>query len=424
VLSNGRVDFNDRFIRPNYSADLSELNGTLGRFESGSSQMATLELRGRAARTALLEIRGAVNPTANPLALDLSARVTDLELAPLSAYSGKYAGYAIERGKLSFDLAYRIDPDGKLQARNQIILNQLTLGDKVDSPSATKLPVRLALYLLSDRNGVIDIDLPISGSINDPQFSIWGIVWKVIGNLIVKVVTAPFAWLTGGSGPDASQVEFVPGTARIALASTSAIEKVARALNDRPRLRMTVTGAADPQSERQAIQEAVFESRLRALMDRDRARAAGDGAPAAAPGASAVPGSASVAGAPAVSTPAAAPLVDVPAVGTPQRESLVRRLFAQSPPPSPPSPQAGAAPRPSGSALTPDLMEAQIKAAIVVTPDSARELALQRGLSVRDALIARGLPAERLFLASPQVRTPEESEAAWVPRVQLTIDGR
>ncbi|MEO6743640.1 MAG: DUF748 domain-containing protein, partial [Caldimonas sp.] len=169
-LNNGRVDFRDRFVRPNYSAALTQLNGQVGAFSSSNREMATIELRGRAEGTALLEITGKLNPLARPLALDIKAKATDLELAPLSPYAGKYAGYAIERGKLSMDVAYRIDADGKLEASNQVVLNQLTFGDRIESKDATKLPVRLAVALLKDRNGIIDINLPVSGSINDPQF--------------------------------------------------------------------------------------------------------------------------------------------------------------------------------------------------------------------------------------------------------------
>ena len=404
VLSNGRVDFNDRFIRPNYSADLSELNGTLGRFESGSTAMAPLELRGRAARTALLEIRGAVNPAISPLALDLSARATDLELAPLSPYSGKYAGYLIERGKLSVDLAYRIDPDGKLEARNQIILNQLTFGDKVDSPSATSLPVRFAVALLSDRNGVIDINLPISGSINDPQFSIFGLVLKIIGNLIVKAVTAPFSLFSGGSGPEQSTVEFVPGTARIAQASLETLERVAKALADRPALRMTVAGTADPVLEREALKAAALEEQLEQARRRDAARAATATAPASVP-------------APAGGPAPAAAAADLP-MSPAQRASLLKRLYTDTPLPDRPRNLIGQL-----RDLPVPEMESRLLASVVVSTDTARALALQRGLAVRDALIARGLPAERLFLGAPLVRAAGEDESGWKPRVQLTLSG-
>jgi uncharacterized protein involved in outer membrane biogenesis len=389
-ISGGHIDFHDHFIRPNYSADLTELTGSLGRFASGSTEMATLEVRGRAAGTALLEIRGALNPMAKPLALNISARATDLELAPFSPYAGKYAGYAIERGKLSMDVAYRIDPDGKLEAKNQVILNQLTFGDKVESPDATKLPVRLALALLSDRNGVIDIDLPISGSINDPQFSVFGLVLRIIGNLLVKALTAPFSLLAGGGGgPDLSQVEFVPGTAEIDSASAGVIERVAKSLAERPALRMTVTGTADPVGEREAMQAAALQARLRSDQRRERVRAG------------------------------AAADVPLPPMAPDERARLVRQLYAQTKLPNKPRNVLGLAkdiPLPE--------MEALLRAAVTITPDSARDLALQRGLAVREALIERGLPSARLFLAAPSVRASGADDAAWTPRVQLSLEAR
>ena len=387
-LSNGRVDFSDRFIRPNYSANLTELNGQLGAFRSGTREMATVELRGRAAGTALLDIRGAVNPTADPLALDIQAKATDLELAPLSPYAGKYAGYAIERGKLSMEVAYKISPDGKLEARNQVILNQLTFGDKVDSPDATKLPVLLAVALLRDRNGVIDINLPISGSINDPQFSVFGIVLKVIGNLLVKALTAPFSLLAGGGSEDLSLVEFRPGTAQVTDGGGAALDKVAKALADRESLKMTVTGAADPVSEREEFQRAALEARL--LAERRREMLRGGAAPAEAD---------------ALST-----------LEPETRARVLKEVYRAADLKTKPRNALGFAKDIPGPE-----MEALLKASTVVTTDAMRELALQRGLAVRDALLAKGLPGERLFLAAPKLRASGEEDAAWTPRVQLTL---
>ena len=385
-LVNGKIDFTDRFVRPNYGAALTELNGRLGAFDSASRNMATLDLRGRAAGTALLEISGTLNPTAQPLALDIRAKATDLELAPLSPYAGRYAGYAIERGKLSMDVAYKIDPDGKLDAKNQVFLNQLTFGDKIDSPDATRLPVLLVVALLKDRNGVIDINLPVSGSINDPQFSIFGIVLKIIGNLLVKAVTSPFALLSGGGSDDLSVVGFEPGTATVSDSGRAAIDKVAKALTDRPALKMTVTGASDPVSEREASQKATLDMRVRAEQRRDalRAGAASDAA--------------------------------LPALATAQREALVKRIYSDTQLPDKPRNVIG---------LAKDIpvaeMEALLRQATPVTTDTARALALQRGLAVRDALIAKGLPSERLFLAAPKLRASGEDDATWTPRVQLTL---
>ena len=254
-LVNGRVQFSDRFIRPNYSAALSQLTGRLSAFSSTSPQMADLELRGRAEGTASLEISGKLNPLAQPLALDIKAKVRDLELAPLSPYSVKYAGHGIQRGKLSVDLAYLVKPNGELTASNKLVLNQLTFGDKVDG-APNSLPVRLAVALLADRNGVIDIDLPISGSLNDPQFRLIPIIFRVIGNLILKAVTSPFTLLAsalGGGGDELSTVGFEPGASVLGAKATEGLDKVVNALTDRPGLSMTVNGAASLEMERESV---------------------------------------------------------------------------------------------------------------------------------------------------------------------------
>jgi hypothetical protein len=280
------------------------------------------------------------------------------------------------------EVAYKIDADGKLDAKNQVILNQLTFGDKVESPDATKLPVLLAVALLKDRNGVIDINLPVSGSINDPQFSVWGIVFKIIGNLLVKALTAPFALLAGGGSEDLSFVGFEPGTNRFNNGGQATIDKVAKALADRPALKMTVTGAADPASEREAIQRAALDARIRAEQRRDALRA---GAASDAP---------------------------LPALTPPQREALLKRVYDDTKLPDKPRNVIGLA-----KTIPAPEMEALLMQATVVSTDSARELALQRGLAVRDALIAKGLPSERLFLAAPKLRASGEEDAAWSPRV-------
>ena len=346
------------------------------------------ELKGRAAGTALLEISGQLNPTARPLALDIKAKATDLELAPLSPYAGKYAGYAIERGKLSMDVAYKIDADGKLEARNQVILNQLTFGDKIESKDATKLPVLLAVALLKDRNGVIDINLPVSGSVNDPKFSVGGIIVKVILNLLVKALTAPFALLSGGGADDLSVVEFQPGTAVMTASGTGAIDKVAKALTERPALKMTVTGASDPVSERDAFQHAAIEARLVTEQRREGLRA---GVPASA---------------------ASAPVVREAT----ERSRLLAQLYKATDIPTKPRNALGFA-----KDIPPAEMETLLKTRTPVTDDAMRELALQRGLAVRDALIAKGLPNERLFLAAPKLRVAAEDTAVWTPRVQLAL---
>ena len=159
-------------------------------------------MRGRFGRAAPVTIKGKINPLAPKLFLALTGNVRDIELGPFTPYSAKYVGYAIEKGKMSFNVNYRIE-NRILTAQNQLILNQLTFGERIKSPTATKLPVLLAVALLTDRQGVINVNLPIKGSLDDPQFSVGGIILKIILNVIERAVTSPFALigsLLGGGG--------------------------------------------------------------------------------------------------------------------------------------------------------------------------------------------------------------------------------
>ncbi|WP_434738248.1 DUF748 domain-containing protein [Sphaerotilus sp.] len=389
-LSNGRVDFTDRFIRPNYSADLSELQGTLGALRAGTREMADITLRGKVARTGTLDLSGQINPTANPPVMDLRARAADLELTPLSPYAGKYAGYGIERGKLTMEVAYRITPEGQLTATNKLVLNQLTFGERVESPTATQLPVLLAVALLKDRNGVIDLDLPIGGSLNDPQFSVFGLVLKVIGNVLTKAITAPFSLLSGGGGDDLSVVTFEPGTAVLTPEGQAAVGKVVQSLLDRPALRLTLTGHADGLTERVAYQRAAVEQQVQALWRQEREKA-GD--------------------APEV----AADAVPTPADRVRLLDALLRqpaRTAAAAKPAARASAPATAASRPADADPAAVLADA-----VPVTPDTWRTLAAQRGEAVRDALLARQLPNERLFLAAPKT----QADTSGKPRAELTL---
>lgn len=386
-LVNGRVLFSDRFIRPNYSADLSELTGRLSAFSSaspaGTPQLADLELRGRAEGTASLEVLGKLNPLAKPLALDIKGRVRDLELPPLSPYTIKYAGHGIQRGKLSMDVAYVVRPDGQLTASNRLVLNQLSFGDKVDG-APNSLPVKLAVALLADRNGVIDIDLPISGSLNDPQFSLVPIVFKVIGNLIVKAVTAPFSLLAGafgGGGEELGAVAFEPGSAALRPAGRQSLDKVAKALTERPSLRMTVAGTADLQTEREAFRR----ERLRSLVQAEKRRVAvlaGQTATAAV------------------------------SVSEAEYPALLKEVYRRADMPKPRNFIGLAKDLPAAE------MEALLLAGIPASDDAMRELALQRAVAVRDYLASRDLPAERLFLGAARVSS---HPAGWSPRAELNL---
>ncbi len=397
-LQGGRVYFSDRFIKPSYSTQLTELQGTLSAFSSqaqpdGGVLLADLALRGRAEGTASLEIVGKVNPLATPVALDITGKVRDLELPPLSMYAVRHAGHGIERGKLSVDVGYLIEPNGQLTASNNIVLNQLVFGDRVEGAPAS-LPVKLAVALLADRNGVIDINLPVSGSLNDPQFRLAPIVFKLIVNLVAKAITAPFSLLAsafGGGGDELSQVSFAPGSARLTPEATGGLDKVVSALLARPALKMTVVGTASLAVEAEGYRR----ERLTALVQAEKRRAA-----VVSPGAS----SANASGAPKVVPDEAVTPAEYPAL---LKAAYKRADFAK------PRNLVG---------LAKDLpvaeMEALLLANVPATEDAMRELAVQRGLAVRDYLASRQLPLERLFLGAAKA---VPAGADWQPRADLNL---
>ena len=265
TLQGGRVNFTDNFIRPNYTANLMELGGSVTRLSSDAATTADVDLRGQV-NNAPLNIVGKINPLSGDLALDIKADVKGMELAPLTPYSGKYVGYGIEKGKLSFDINYKI-ANRKLTAENRLVLDQLTFGDKIESPTATKLPVLLAVALLRDRNGVIDINLPIGGSLDDPQFSVGGLIIKVIVNVITKAITAPFALLGSlfGGGEELSYLEFDAGRYAIPESGEAKLKSLAKALGDRPALKLEISGRVDPETDREGLRRASIDRKVRAL---------------------------------------------------------------------------------------------------------------------------------------------------------------
>ncbi|WP_411879012.1 DUF748 domain-containing protein [Polaromonas sp. YR568] len=394
-LINGKVLFSDRFVKPNYSADLTDLTGKLSAFSSlppagatgaaaaAAPNMADLELRGRAEGTASLEILGKLNPLAKPLALDIKGKVRDLELPPLSPYSVKYSGYGIERGKLSVDVSYVVQPDGRLTATNKVILNQLSFGEKVPGSTAS-LPVKLAVALLADRNGVIDIDLPISGSLNDPQFSLGPIIIKVIVNVIVKAITAPFSLLAnafGGGGEELSTVAFASGSAELGPEARAGLDKVAKALTDRPSLKLTVVGTSSVEAEREGFKRERLDALVRAEKRRITVKEGG-------------------------TTSAAV------SISPPEYPALLKDVYKRADMPKPRN-LVGLA-----KDLPVPEMEKLLLADIQVNDDAMRELAVQRGVAVKDYLASRELPPERLFLGAAKTIPPE---AKWTPRAELNL---
>ncbi|WP_244816749.1 DUF748 domain-containing protein [Caballeronia sp. Lep1P3] len=271
VLQNGRVTYTDDFIKPNYTANLVAINGTVGAFGTQSTTPAPVDVTAKLAANGPVSIKGQVNPLIAKPALDLTASAHDVELTNLTPYSSKYAGYPITKGKLNVDLHYML-ADDKLTANNHLFIDQLTFGDHIDNPSATKLPVRLAVSLLKNSRGEIDVNIPISGSLSNPEFSVGGLVWQAIVNLVQKAVTAPFSLLAhafGGSGEELNYVEFDAGSATLGDAAQKKLDTVAKALADKPSIRLDVIGRVDPKVDEPGLRRAWLDGQVKRAKVRD-----------------------------------------------------------------------------------------------------------------------------------------------------------
>jgi hypothetical protein len=238
---NGSANYTDLWIKPSFAIGIRTLGGTVSGLSSDPRSRAKVQLDGKVERYSPIQIAGQVNLLSAALYADLKVSFRDLDLTVVNPYAGYFAGYRIDKGKLSVDVSYRIE-QRKLTAAQHFLVDQLQLGERVDSADATHLPLKLAVALLKDRNGVIDLDLPMSGSLDDPTFSIGPILWKMFVNLIVKAATAPFALLGHlfGGGEHVNVVEFHAGSAELDQPAKEQLAALAKALKERPQLNLDI----------------------------------------------------------------------------------------------------------------------------------------------------------------------------------------
>lgn len=244
TLHNGSANFADYSLRPDFATAIQQLDGRIGTLDNQSPKAASVDIKGKVDKYAPVTIKGQLTPF-NPLnSLDIATSFKNVELTTLTPYSGKFAGYRIRKGRLNLDLHYRIQK-GQLNADNKLLLEDLQLGERVDSKDAVDLPVRLAVALLKDTKGNIDIELPVQGDLNNPEFSVMPIVWQTLRNLVLRAAQAPFkfiAGLVGGSESDLSQVQFAAGSSELDGNAQKALDTLAKALKERPVLRLEVEG--------------------------------------------------------------------------------------------------------------------------------------------------------------------------------------
>ncbi|AGZ33520.1 MAG: DUF748 domain-containing protein [Pseudomonas sp.] len=266
-INDGSANFADLTLTPNFATAIQQLNGQIGTIDNRRPSPAKVDIKGKVDRYAPVTIKGALNPF-NPLAsLDIATSFKRVELTTLTPYSGKFAGFRIRKGRLNLDLHYLIT-NGQLKAENKVVVEQLQLGEKVDSPDAVDLPIRLAVALLKDTEGKISIELPVAGDLNNPQFSVMPIVWQTLRNLVLRAAQAPFKFIggliAGGGAEDLGSVAFAPGSSELSADAQAALDKLSAALKQRPELRLEIEGTSAQSSDGPLIAEQRLEREYQA----------------------------------------------------------------------------------------------------------------------------------------------------------------
>ncbi|MDA8137442.1 MAG: DUF748 domain-containing protein [Desulfobacteraceae bacterium] len=384
TLQGGVVDFKDQFIQPNVRVTLKELGGRISGLAAGNAQKADILLRGVTPAKIPFEISGKVNPFIEKPFLDLKMVFTDIDLSQFAPYSAKYLGYELDKGQLSLSLAYHLE-ENQLAGRNKIEVNQLTLGNAVESPQATKLPVKLAIALLKDADGDINLDFPVEGSVDDPRFSLKDMIFSMLGNLVMDIVRSPFKFLGSlfGHGEELKYVDFAPGQADITPLGAEKLGDLAKALAARPELRMDIQGQIDPQADTDALRQAKFERRLK----RAKVKGARN-----------------------------APPLDQVTITAEEKENLIQKAFKDATFPKPRDEKGDL------KKLSTAEMEKLLITAIEINNDTLRQLALDRASAAKEYLVEQGqVAANRLFVVDPELPTTGENNEKYKSRVQFEV---
>ena len=396
VLQASQANFTDLSVAPNFSTGIQNLEGTVVGLSSDPRSRAKVDLHGAVDTFSPVSITGAVN-VLGPLYTDLTMSFRNISLAVFNPYSGKFAGYNITKGKLTTELHYVVD-GRKLDAQHHIVIEQLEFGDKTTSKDAVSLPIKLAIALLKDRNGVIDLNIPVTGSLDDPQFKLAPIIWKVFVNVLEKAVTAPFALLGSlfGGAPDIQYIDFQPGISTLDGAASDKLKTVTTALIERPQLKIDVPIGVVPELDGPALVEAAFRTEVNAAQTSK--------------------GSPKKAAAPAGAAPPAFDQLDAAT-----QVDLLGQVYAKDFGSEPKYPDAvtGLKSKPDVMAAKLDFLGKAIRGHIVIGDGELKALGQQRATALQAALLADPqIVAERVFLVANDKANAKDGAV----RLELTLE--
>ncbi|MCX7918969.1 MAG: DUF748 domain-containing protein [bacterium] len=389
TLNQGKINFVDKSISPAYTTQFSDITCQIIGLTSESTTAGDIMLTGRIDNTAPIQIIGKINPLREELYIDLKLAMKNFDMNALTPFSSKYVGYTIEKGKLFLDISCLIDKR-KLDSKNTVFLDQFDFGNKVDSPDALKLPVKLGVALLKDLNGEIHLDIPVSGNLDDPKFRIGTIILKIIINIFTKALTSPFSLLgaiLGGNAEEFSYLEFAPAHYQITEANIQKLDKLVDALVKRPALQLEITGYVDVNQDREALRELMFSRKLKSLKLQELIKKGEPDRP-----------------------------VDEVVIDPKEYERYLTIVYKKEKFPK----------EKNIIGLTKTLpvpeMEQLIRQNIIITDDDLKLLAANRAKSVQQYIIATNkVKPERIFLTEPKQLEPEKKEKLSNSRVEFKL---
>ena len=372
IIENGQVRFNDKSVKPNFKTKLTKINVKVLGLDSKEKIKSDINMDMIVNNHTPIKIKGKINPLKKDLFCDMDVKCSNMDLGYLTPYSGKFAGYKIQKGKLSLNLKYFIDKQ-KIDSKNNIFLDQFEFGEKVKSKDAINAPMNLAVSLLKDPMGKITLDLPVKGDLNDPQFSVGGIIVKMIINLLTKAATAPFSLLGAmfGGGEDLNIIAFDPGAFNITPLASKKVETLIKALTQRPGLNLEITGYVNLNKDKTALIDKKFnlvlkEEKLKSLIKQGSKD------------------------------------VDINHIilseSDEDYEIYLKSVFEKI---------ESKALENNDSEITPNQIIKAIKATIQVNEDELRELARARALTIKDAILNdKGIDPGRIFIVEAKTLEP------------------
>jgi uncharacterized protein involved in outer membrane biogenesis len=279
LVTGGSADYTDLSLPLPFAAHIEALHGSVTAIDTRSEEPSKVSLEGQVGQYGLARIQGLLRASAPTDLADIGLVFRNVEMTTLSPYTVKFAGHKIASGRLDLDLRYKLD-HRKMAGENKVVIDKLELGEKLPSPDAIDVPLGLAIALLKDADGRIDVDMPVSGSLDDPQFRIGPVIWKAFVTLITKIVTSPFRLLgrlVGAESEDLGQIDFAPGRADLLPPEREKLLRIVDVLAKRPKLALSIPAAVSVAADTAALKARQLDETVEKQLQAGRA-ARGDSA--------------------------------------------------------------------------------------------------------------------------------------------------